>query len=529
MYTLSFVPVFLILCVYQCNGEKTSLKEYLQGVQAYSPQDPLRPLTYGEIIAQFANTERTGRHGNSDVPNFSPSSESWGIASSANLSHVDREKLWASLTHFQGVLGSLPSSGSDVVKLATELTSSQQGPGQGSDFETCATNFNTLMAAIKANVFWAVKMIDAWGKPGPGLTQGSIDFLGQFDECLETQVTGVNFESQHCVQYLGFTKIGSLTFAKPLPMVVGTCVPSICSAQNLSSLINIYLYTQPNITGGSGGGHCYNPDLPLSNKAAAVVAWPGPAVFLIKYYWGWWGLLLPSVLTVASAVTAGTLISHYNLAADVQLLKPQEHGDGNDIYYVKPYCRIGPYLVGMITGYILYRTDCKVYLNRLVNCLGWAVAAAVALAVVYGLFESTDGHPISKEVAALYNALARIAWGTSICWVIFACATGYGGFVNTLLSWKGLVPLSRLTYCAYLVHILVLFYFFFSQRSFFYIGNTNVVFLFMATLGLVMLVAFVTSMAFEAPFMGLKKILLGGLRSGFKRISDQLSQARNSH
>ncbi|RUS88829.1 hypothetical protein EGW08_003374, partial [Elysia chlorotica] len=104
-----------------------------------------------------------------------------------------------------------------------------------------------------------------------------------------------------------------------------------------------------------------------------------------------------------------------------------EHGDNFDIYYVKPYCRIGPYLVGMITGYILYRTECKVYMNKLTNCVGWAVAAAVALAVVYGLFESTNGHPISTDVGALYNALARTAWGASVSWVIFACATGYGG------------------------------------------------------------------------------------------------------
>ncbi|GFR89284.1 nose resistant to fluoxetine protein 6 [Elysia marginata] len=64
---------------------------------------------------------------------------------------------------------------------------------------------------------------------------------------------------------------------------------------------------------------------------------------------------------------------------------------------------------------------------QVMNCLGWAVACSVALAVVYGLFEDTNGHPISTEVAALYNALARIAWGAAVCWVIFACATGYGG------------------------------------------------------------------------------------------------------
>ena len=33
------------------------------------------------------------------------------------------------------------------------------------------------------------------------------------------------------------------------------------------------------------------------------------------------------------------------------------------------------------------------------------------------------------------------------------------GFVNTILSWPALVPLSRLTYAAYLVHPVVLMYY----------------------------------------------------------------------
>ena len=35
----------------------------------------------------------------------------------------------------------------------------------------------------------------------------------------------------------------------------------------------------------------------------------------------------------------------------------------DDIYMV-PWCRMGPYIIGICTGYILYRTDCKVRLRR---------------------------------------------------------------------------------------------------------------------------------------------------------------------
>ena len=39
-----------------------------------------------------------------------------------------------------------------------------------------------------------------------------------------------------------------------------------------------------------------------------------------------------------------------------------------EIYY-KPYCRIGPYLIGAILGYILFKTKCKVKMNK-VPCRG---------------------------------------------------------------------------------------------------------------------------------------------------------------
>lgn len=32
--------------------------------------------------------------------------------------------------------------------------------------------------------------------------------------------------------------------------------------------------------------------------------------------------------------------------------------------YVKPWCRIGPYVVGFLAGYILYKTDCKIKIPK---------------------------------------------------------------------------------------------------------------------------------------------------------------------
>ena len=49
------------------------------------------------------------------------------------------------------------------------------------------------------------------------------------------------------------------------------------------------------------------------------------------------------------------------------------------------------------------------------------------------------------------------------------------GWVNTLLSWKGIIPLSRLTYCAYLVHPIVMMTYYYSRRMLVYYTDLEMV------------------------------------------------------
>jgi hypothetical protein len=65
---------------------------------------------------------------------------------------------------------------------------------------------------------------------------------------------------------------------------------------------------------------------------------------------------------------------------------------------------------------------------KVVNMLGWAVATTFAMLYLYGVYSSNTGTKhLNEDVSALYYATFRTAWGLAIAWVIFACATGYGG------------------------------------------------------------------------------------------------------
>ncbi len=65
--------------------------------------------------------------------------------------------------------------------------------------------------------------------------------------------------------------------------------------------------------------------------------------------------------------------------------------------------------------------------------------------------------------AAIYELLARSAFSASLGWVTVACAKGYGGIVNKFLSWGVFQPLARLSYMAYLCHMIFLLSYMFSR------------------------------------------------------------------
>ena len=183
--------------------------------------------------------------------------------------------------------------------------------------------------------------------------------------------------------------------------------------------------------------------------------------------------------------------------------------------YFMPYCRYGAYLVGVYTGWFLHqRRRRPVKLSLPVVLAGWLSSALVACLIVYGMYEystfPTSLEP-SRSVSVIYGAMNRPVWTMCLAWVVIACVHGYGGFINTLLSWRFWIPFSRITYCCYLVSIDTQIFFYASLRSVLYFDQTNAVYQFLATLCVVVAVATVFSLAFESPMLALEKIIFANV------------------
>ncbi|RUS73915.1 hypothetical protein EGW08_018320 [Elysia chlorotica] len=235
-------------------------------------------------------------------------------------------------------------------------------------------------------------------------------------------------------------------------------------------------------------------------------------LMIIPFYFNEFLGLASCAIFFVSHVTTTLALSVQNKWADSLVSAGQAGHDFESYfteYYEAPWCRIGPYIVGILTGYLLATKRDRIKLNWVTAIAGWLVAAAVALAVVYGLRGDIGGkHPSSVGVAALYNAFARSAWGACVCWVIVACVTGWGGFVNSFLSWSPFVVLGRLTYMAYLIHIALIYIYFGNQQTLFHFTNFNIAMTFISIIVATYGVSFIFMLVLESPMVGLEKLFL---------------------
>ncbi|XP_072044029.1 nose resistant to fluoxetine protein 6-like [Amphiura filiformis] len=185
------------------------------------------------------------------------------------------------------------------------------------------------------------------------------------------------------------------------------------------------------------------------------------------------GILVASVMLLASLVVTGSLIGKNHLTtngygsilgADIGLSINGYSKNYLELVYIQPYTRIPAFLIGMIMGYIMFRQISehqRIRLSSIVVSGGWGLAFAVGISVIYGTYTSYGDVSMfesvwSNAVNVLYGTFSRLGWSLVLSWVVFACYYGYGGWINDFLCWSFWIPLSRLTYSAYLIHGLVI-------------------------------------------------------------------------
>ena len=118
-----------------------------------------------------------------------------------------------------------------------------------------------------------------------------------------------------------------------------------------------------------------------------------------------------------------------------------------------------------------------------------------------------NGHPLGRLESALYSSLSRPLWACATGWMIFACMTKQGGPIGYLLSARCFVPLSRLTYPAFLIHPIVMAVFYGSRQSSLHFSHYLMLYLIIGNIVITYASAFLLAALFELPLLSAERTI----------------------
>jgi peptidoglycan/LPS O-acetylase OafA/YrhL len=111
----------------------------------------------------------------------------------------------------------------------------------------------------------------------------------------------------------------------------------------------------------------------------------------------------------------------------------------------------------------------------------------------------------------LYTLAGRPSFALFLGWVTFACETGHADKINAILGHKMFVPLSKLTFCAYLLHPLLLQSYYLSRPTAFHFTHSfQLLYMFFVAVFVSYGAALLFSLAFELPVMHIDGLVFGG-------------------
>ncbi|OUC48407.1 hypothetical protein D917_01219 [Trichinella nativa] len=173
--------------------------------------------------------------------------------------------------------------------------------------------------------------------------------------------------------------------------------------------------------------------------------------------------------------------------------------------FVKPYSHCCSYLVGIALGYFIYKMKNKPYkFSKRTRKVLWIVSLLFNATTVFGIYDYAKGSVCSamrwsSTAKGLYACLSRLSWPITIAMIIMLCLNSKNCFVNRWLSMRMWKPLSRLSYCAALIHPMITATLLLTLRESFHVTICNVIYNAVSVTCITYLVALVVYLCLEAP------------------------------
>lgn len=189
-----------------------------------------------------------------------------------------------------------------------------------------------------------------------------------------------------------------------------------------------------------------------------------------------------------------------------------------DMLYTKPHSRAGPYLIGLMAGVLLCDKNLA-HLRKLRSTTKfsfWIMSATLLGLTIFGPYHAS----FSTVGAAFFNSMSRLAWGLMVCLIIFLTIeeeveeseaptqkTRFFNPVGIFLSWTPFTPMAKLVYSAYLIHPIVINYFYRSLQQPIYYTPSGMVVFYAGCVVSVFVTAIPFYLLFEVPILNIQRTI----------------------
>ena len=230
-----------------------------------------------------------------------------------------------------------------------------------------------------------------------------------------------------------------------------------------------FLYINNLITqeaNGLKGQSCYGISWYLANDFQFFLFTPFVALLAFWNHRVTLVLLLAAVLASATYANIAASDEHWPLH-----FFSQSTSNYVSEFYIKPWTRCPPYIIGSmlaIVWWFYFREAVKSLPSRLgtpsrILSRGIVVGLSAIAFALFGLLafggqSAYDGFPSlwSNQLTSAYVAWSKPLWALALAIMSLLLFLDEGGLINSLLECRLLAILSRLSFCAYLIHPAVL-------------------------------------------------------------------------
>lgn len=189
----------------------------------------------------------------------------------------------------------------------------------------------------------------------------------------------------------------------------------------------------------------------------------------------------------------------------------EQSGLKDAMVHTMTFSRIGSWMMGVLVAFIMHSVEGKIIkVPKTILVVGWTLCICTLLTIIFVQYPLVQENfsEINLVFDATYESLKALTWCLAIGWIILACHLSHGGIVKRFLSLSFWLPISKLSFCIYLIHVPVQLVYISSMRAPMYFSQFRALFKFFGDFGVSFFLAFAWALLFEYPTLTIIGVLL---------------------